>query len=90
MAVLTWKHGRSKDDAIAAIKASLKESGHDRSVKWSGPSAEARYGPFASVVHVKGRVTDDAVVIEKCSGLASGPVLTRCRELLAQLFPSGD
>ena len=27
MAVLTWKHGRSKDDAVAAIKAALQELG---------------------------------------------------------------
>jgi ABC-type uncharacterized transport system substrate-binding protein len=90
MAVLTWKHGRSKDDAVAAIKAALKESGYDGSVTWSGTSAEARYGPFASIVHAKGVVTDNAVVIEKCGGLAGGPVLTRCRELLARLFPGGE
>jgi hypothetical protein len=90
MAVLTWSHGRSKDDALAAIKAALKDTGHEGSVTWSGTSAEARYGPFASVVHVKGVVTDDVVLIEKCGGLAGGPVLTRCRELLARLFPGGE
>jgi hypothetical protein len=90
VAVLTWKHGRSKDDALAAIKAALTETGHEGSVTWSGTSAEARYGPFASVVHVKGVVTDDEVLIEKCGGLAGRPVLTRCRELLARLFPDGE
>ena len=90
MAVLTWSHGRSKDDALAAIKAALKDTGHEGSVTWSGTSAEARYGPFASVVHVKGVVTDDVVLIEKCGGLAGGPVLTRCRELLGRLFPGGE
>jgi hypothetical protein len=90
MAVLTWKHSRSKEDAVAAIKAALQKSGHEKSVAWSGTNAEARYGPFASVVHAKGVVTDDAVVIEKCGGLAGGPVLARCRELLARLFPGGE
>ena len=90
MAVLTWKHGRSKEEAVAAIQAALAESGYAGSVTWTGVKAEARYGPFASVVHAKGEVTDDAVVIEKCGGLAGGPVLTRCRELFARLFPGGE
>ncbi len=89
MSVLTWNHGRAKDEAVAALKAALKEAGHDGSVAWSGNKAEARYGLFASVLHAKGEVTDDAVVIEKCGGLAGGPVLTRCRELLERLFPGG-
>jgi hypothetical protein len=90
MAVLTWKHGKSRDEAVAAIQAALKESGHDGLVTWDGAKAEARYGPFASIVHAKGEVTPDAVVLEKCGGLAGGPVLRRCRELLERLFPGGD
>jgi hypothetical protein len=90
MAVLTWMHGKSKAEAVAAIQAALKESGYDGSVTWTGARAEARYGPLASVVHVKGEVTDDAVIIDECGGLAGGPVLTRCRELLGQLFPGGE
>jgi hypothetical protein len=90
MAVLTWKHGRSKDEALGAVKAALKESGYDGSVTGDGARAEARYGPFASVVHAQGEVIDDAVVLVKCGGLAGGPVLSRCRELLARLFPGGE
>ena len=90
MAVLVWKHGKTNAKAIAAIKAALKESGYAGSVTWSGSSVEARYGPFASVVHVMGEVTDDAVVLDKCGGLAGRTVLSRCRELLARLFPSGE
>jgi hypothetical protein len=90
MPVLTWKHGRSRDEAIATIRAALKNSGYDGSVTWDGAKAEARYGPFASIVHAKGEVTADAVVLEKCGGLAGGPVLQRCRELLERLFPGGE
>jgi hypothetical protein len=89
MAMFTWRHGRSKEDAVAAIKAALREAGHEGSVTWSGTSAEARYGPFASVVHLRGEVTEEAVVIEKCGGLVGGTVLERLRELLARLFPGG-
>jgi hypothetical protein len=90
MALLTWKHGKSKEKAVAAVKAALKESGYDGSVTWSGTAAEARYGPFASVLHVRGEVTDDAVVIAECGGLAGGAVLGRVRELLGKLFPGGE
>jgi hypothetical protein len=90
MAVLVWKHERSKAEALAAIQAALKDSGYGGSVKWDGAEVEARYGPFASVVHAKGEVTDDAVVLHKCGGVAGGPVLRRCRELLEGLFPGGE
>jgi hypothetical protein len=90
IAVLTWRHGRSKADAVAAIKAALRDAGHDDSVSWSDTAAEARYGPFASVVHVRGEVTDEAVVIEECGGLLGGTVLERLREMLARLFPAGS
>jgi hypothetical protein len=90
MALLSWKHGKSKEEAVAIIKAALKESGHEGSVTWSGTAAEARYGPFASVLHLRGEVTDDAVVIAQCGGLAGGAVLGRVRELLGKLFPGGE
>jgi hypothetical protein len=44
----------------------------------------------ASVVHAKGEVTPEAVVLEKCGGLVGGTVLQRCRELLERLFPGGE
>ena len=75
MAVLTWKHGKSKAAAVDAIRAAIEDAGYDGSVKWDGTRLAARVGPFASVVHVKGEVTDDAVVLEKCGGLAGGRVL---------------
>jgi hypothetical protein len=90
MAVLTWKHGRSRDEAVAEIKAALKESGHEGSVTWDGARAEARYGPFASIVHVVGEVTDHAVVLDKCGGVAGHRVLEKGREMLEKLFPGGD
>jgi hypothetical protein len=90
MTVLVWKHGRSKADAIAAIQGALKDSGYSDSAKWDGDSAEARYGPWATVLHAKGVVTDDAIVLEKCGGVAGGIVLGRCRTMLEGLFPGGE
>jgi hypothetical protein len=90
MAVLVWSHGQSKAEALDAIRAALRDSGYESSVTWDGAKAEARRGPFASVVYVKGEVTDDAVILEKCGGLVAGAVLRRCRELLDRLFPGGE
>jgi hypothetical protein len=90
MAVLIWKHSKSKTEALDAIRTGLEDSGYHGSVTWNGAMAEARFGPFASIVHAKGEVTDDAVILEKCGGLVGGAVLRRCRELLEQLFPGGE
>ena len=90
MAVLVWKHGKSKAQALDAIRTALKDSGYDGSVTWEGAKAEARYGPFASVVHAKGEVTENAVILEKCGGVVGGAVLRRCRDLLERLFPGGE
>jgi hypothetical protein len=89
MAALVWRHGRSKAEAMAAIRSALAESGHGGAAKWDGARVEARYGPFAAGLHARGEVTDEAVVLEKCSGLLGGLVLARCRELLGGLFPGG-
>ena len=90
MAALVWEHGRSKAEALAALRSAVAASGHGKSAKWDGAKVEARSGPFASVVHVRGEVTDDAVILEKCGGLAGGVVLARCHEMLGRLFPGGE
>ncbi len=90
MSVLTWRHGTTKPAAITAVRAAVQEAGYAPHVTWTDGHAEARYGPFASVVHVLGEVTDDAVVLERCGGLAGGAVLQRCRALVEKLFPGGE
>jgi hypothetical protein len=88
MAALVWRHGRTKA-AVAALQSALAASGHDGVAKWDGARVEARYGPFATGLHARGEVTDEAVVLERCGGLLGGLVLARCRELLSRLFPGG-
>ena len=90
MAALIWKHGKTKAEVVEAVRRAITEAGYDTSVKWDGAKLEARVGPFASIVHVKGEVTDDAIVLDKCGGLAGGRVLSRCRELLERLLPGGE
>ncbi len=90
MAVLVWEHGKSYTEALAAIQATLADSGYAAAVTWDGGKAEVRYGPFASVLHAKGEVTEEVVVLEKCSGLVGGLVLKRCQEMLGRLFPAAS
>jgi hypothetical protein len=42
MAALVWKHGRSKAEALSAIRSAVAASGHAKSVKWDGAKLEAR------------------------------------------------
>lgn len=90
MAVLIWKHGKTKTDALTAIQNALKEAGYSGYVKWNGFKAEAKYGLFSAGLHAQGEITDTSVVLEKCGGLAGGVVLNKCREMLQRLFPRGD
>jgi hypothetical protein len=90
MAVLSWRHGGTKAEASASLRAALKDAGYDPYVEWSGDTFEARSGPFASFAFVRGEVTDEAAVIHNCRGLIRGVVLARTREALARLFPGGS
>lgn len=90
MPVLIWKHGKSKAEATEVFRAAIKDAGYDAAVKWDGSRLEARVGPFSSVLHVRGEVADDELVLEKCRGLVGALVLSRIRELLAGLFPGGE
>jgi hypothetical protein len=88
MPALVWKHGTTKEAARDALQAKLKELGHADRVRWDGFAATARAGPFGSVLDAAGAITDEAVVVERCGGLAKGAVLRACGELLRQLFPT--
>ncbi len=88
MAVLVWKHGTTAAAAREAIRAELAKLGHDAQVTWNGDGATASVG-WGTVLSARGRVTDEAVILEQCGGAAGSIVLARCREMLARLFPRG-
>jgi len=67
MTVLTWKHGKSKIEAIADVQAALQESGHAKNVIWNGSCASAEYRMVVTLVDVAGKVTDEAVVIGRAN-----------------------
>ena len=84
------EHGTTKEAAIETIQAALRAAGYERAVTWTGDRAEARYGPFASLVRATGHVTDERIYLDSCRGLARGPVVRVCRTLLTELFPGGE
>jgi hypothetical protein len=88
MAELVWKHGTTAAAAREAVQAELAKLGHDGKVTWKGDEASASVG-WGAVLSASGKVTDDAVVLDKCGGAVGGIVLGRCREMLARLFPAG-
>ena len=90
MASLVWKHGKSKSEAVTDIRAALEELGYDKHVTWSDAKAEVRYGPFASLIHVKGRVTEDLVILDKCGGVYGAKAKDRFRKVFERMFPRGE
>ena len=90
-AVLIWKHGTTKAAAIDTLKNELRMLGYAKYVKWDGGEARVRVTRFFfRIIDARGSVTDDMIVIERCRGMASGEVLSRCREILRKIFPGGE
>lgn len=89
MAALVWKHNRTREEARELIQRRLHEAGHDSKVAWKGDSLSASIG-WGAILSLSGEVTDDALVLENCTGALSGFVLSKCREGLAHLFPGGE
>jgi hypothetical protein len=54
-----------------------------------GEKAKSWREEVANPLPVNNR-TEDTIVLEKCGGLASAMVLSRCRAMLERLFPGGE
>jgi hypothetical protein len=89
VAVLIWRHGKSKTEVRDTIQVELRALGHDGRVTWDGCRAFASVG-WGSVLSVAGEVTGHAVVLERCAGAAGAAVLHECRKILERLFPAGE
>jgi hypothetical protein len=90
VAVLVWRHNGSKSEVRQAIEAELKRLGHLERVAWTGDELVVSVGVFAAVLHVRGEITEECVVLHKCSGVAGSRVLQECRALLRKLYPQGE
>jgi hypothetical protein len=89
MAILTWRHGMTKAQVRDAIRAELRELGHEARVTWEDFKASASVG-WGAVLNVAGEVTDHTIVLERCGGAAGATVLRECRRILERLFPGGE
>ncbi len=88
--VLSWKHGTSKSAALELLKTELQLTGYARYVRWNGFEITSKVTRlFFKIIDARGRITDDAVIIDRCRGMASKTVLKRCEETLRRLFPGG-
>jgi hypothetical protein len=89
MSVLERKHGTTAIDARNAIQAKIRELGYDSWVNWQGNEATASAG-MGLLLDLRGHITDESVVIDKCRGGIGGLVLGKCQEIFEQLFPEAN
>ena len=87
MSVLVRNHGTTATNARNAIQAKIRELGYDSWVTWQGNEATASAG-MGLLLNLRGHITDEAVIIDKCGGGIGGRVLDKCQEIFEQLFPS--
>ena len=88
MAALVWKHGTTAERAKETIEAELRQRGQADKVKWNGDEFSVSVG-FGVVLNLVGRVTDEAIVVEKCTGAMAGFAMDKAREHLPRVFPGG-
>jgi hypothetical protein len=87
MAVLVRKHGTTATNARDAIQAEIRQMGYESYVTWQGNEATASAG-MGLLLKVRGHITEESVIIDKCRGGIGDLVLGKCREMLERLFPS--
>jgi hypothetical protein len=89
MSVLEKKHGTTATDARNAIQAKIRELGYESWVTWQGNEATASAGK-GLLLNMRGHITDESVIIDKCGGGIGALVLGKCRKIFEQLFPSAN
>lgn len=90
MEELKWRHGTSAQEAKQLLKRAIKQMGYGGYFTWDGMTSSASAGPFGMLLSADGEVTDDQIVIRRCSGMLAGRVREACREMLRELFPGGE
>ena len=89
MAELRWRHGKSASEMSDLVKQHLAKSDQLDKVKWDGDAFSASVG-LGLALSVKGRITDDEIIIDKCGGIGGAIALAKIRETLQKAFPSGE
>jgi len=89
MAVLVWKHGKSRNEVRALIQGRLALAGVSDKVIWDGDTFRSSVG-WGSILNLVGHITDQTVTLEKSSGAMGGVILEKSREAFRELFPDGQ
>jgi hypothetical protein len=87
MSVLVRRHGTTATNARDVIQAEIRQMGYDSYVIWQGNEATASAG-MGLLLNLRGHITEESVIIDKCGGGIGNLVLGKCREMLERLFPS--
>lgn len=90
MPLLTWKHGTTRAEAKDAIVEELRKLGFEKNASWKDNEFTASVGWGQVVLGMSGNVTDDEIILNKCSGALGSTVLSKCREMLERAFPGGE
>jgi|GEM_PF-3148416 len=89
MAQLVWKHGKTQDEARHLVQAKMNEAGIADKVIWTGNQFQSNVG-WGAVLSLVGEITDHEILLSKVSGMLSGTVLAKSRDVFEQMFPGGD
>jgi hypothetical protein len=89
MAELRWRHSTTAEEAKQVLMRALAQAGYKDYVHWDGLQATVSAGPWGTLLSLKGKVTDEEIVMS-CSGMLAGSVWTASRAMLEDAFPGGE
>ena len=89
MAVLTWKHGMTRNEVRKLIQERIEAAGVSEKVKWNANTFTASVA-WGAVLNLVGEINEDTIVLQKSSGAIGSVVLAKSREAFEKLFPDGE
>jgi len=89
MPKLRWKHDRSASAVRTLLQAELGKANRDDTLAWDGDAFSASVG-WGTILKLRGHITEQEIVVDQCSGVAAGRVLSSVRASLTNLFPGGE
>lgn len=81
MAILRHKHGKTASETKEKIKAALKEKGYADNIEWNGFDFSSSIG-FGMILSLSGKITEEEIIIDNCSGAISEIVLDEISKIL--------
>ena len=88
MKLLTWRHSKTKAEVRDAMKLELQRLGYDKNVAWIEYKFTSSL-PFGMLT-VAGEISEQTIILDKCSGVMGGKVMAEFRSMLEHMFPGGE